>query len=463
MKLIFVLFSLLISCPVLAQSGKQCISVREMDELFERISNRRIEVSQQSTSLSSAIGPHSFIWPLRPAANNYQPSYYYIGNYVDVDYRYSVVRDYHCGNRSYNTRDPETLSVYNHSGIDIVTGPFPWLMLDNNSVEVIAAEGGEIVEKHQGEASRTCETGGQAATYYGNYIAIKHSDSSIAFYMHMKGGTLTSKTIGQTVTVGEKLGVVGSSGNSSAPHLHFEVRSEFGVIIDPFQNGNCKDDYIGYITNSLWAAEEPYHNKRILSVFTMSNNWSPASCDTIGASYGTSETVNYRNHFSEGNTIFFTAAVRDIHDGNTVRLRIFNPAGTEIFDNTYTAPSSDSFETMRIIPTKAIIAPSVVGTYRLHCSYDGKTEVHLFTVGCPGALTLSGARGSSSGAISGSSINSTETLASSVVNVEYQAETEIKLNPGFIATAGSEFLSRINACTIGGQLTSNRQGVTEKK
>jgi murein DD-endopeptidase MepM/ murein hydrolase activator NlpD len=322
--------------------------------------------------------------------------------------------------------------------------------MDENKVHVIAAEGGVIEAKHVGEPSRTCRTG-VATPYHGNYIAIKHSNGTITMYMHMKGGTLTSKLEGDTVVTGEYLGVVGSSGNSSGPHLHFEVRSSTDRILDPFQNGVCKDDAFGQITQSLWANEEPYHNKKILSVFTLSAPWTNASCDTNGITSGISETVPYRNHFSESNVIYFSAAVRDIHQGNTVRLRILNPAGTEIYDNTYTSPASDTFRKIRLVPAQFTLAPAAVGTYRLLSTYNSKTESHLFTVGCPGALTLNGARVSNSGAISGSTINSTETLSSTVQNVKYEAETSIQFNPGFQAVAGSEFIGRITPCTVGGQ------------
>lgn len=459
MKLFFIILFLITGLSSLAQTPKDgnrnCVSKAEMDSLFCRIYRKAptangMEPNDTLTLNGTTAYTHAFMWPLSASTNYYQPSFYYISNYLDLASTYSIVRDYHCGDRSYDSRDDDG-NIYNHTGIDIATGPFGWKMMDDNNVNVIAAEGGRIVDKHIGEASRTCRPDGVANTYYGNYIAIKHDDSTSAFYMHMKGGTVTSKNIGARVNMGEYLGVVGSSGNSSDPHLHFEVRSPSGGIMDPFQNGNCRNNYAGLITSSLWAQEEPYHNKKILSVFTLSGNWTGSTCDTGGISSGSSEVVPYKNHFSEGNLIYFSAAVRDINDGNTVRLRIFKPNGTEISDYTYTMPSSDTFRAMKLIPLQVLIAPGDLGTYRLLCTYNSASEVHLFTIGCPGALTLSGARSSNTGAISGSTITSTETLSSLTINVEYQAETEVIFTPGFIANAGSEFLGRINNCTIGGQ------------
>lgn len=442
------------------RNNRQCVSKKEMDSLFTRIKANRPNLVRQGKLKPSNAGinqnlinsPHAFIWPLIAAPNYYQPGFYYISNYVDLDATStggdtSSLRDYNCGYRTYDTEpDDDNPSGYDHSGIDIGIGPFGWKMMDDNNVYVVAVENGTIVEKHTGEFSRTCETGGQAATYYGNYIAIEHSDETITFYMHMKNGTLTNKNTGDTILAGEYLGVVASSGNSSGPHLHFEVRNQYDGVEDPFQNGPCNETtYVG----SLWANEEPYYNKKILSVFTLSAPWTPASCDTSGVSNGTSEIVPYKNHFNALDPVFFSAAVRDIQLNNTVRLRVYKPDGSEISDYTYTY--NGTFNEMKLVPIQLLLAPGDLGTYRLLCTYNGVSYPHFFTVGCPGSQTLSGNRASNSGVISGGSINSTENILSTSLNVQYQAETFIQLNPGFIAEAGCGFSGRIDACTIGGQ------------
>ena len=114
------------------------------------------------------------------------------------------------------------------------------------------------------------------------------------------------------------------------------------------------------------------------------------------------------------------------------------------------------------MPSQLITLPSTVGTYRLLCTYNGQNEAHFFTVGCPGAQTLSGSRSSNTGVISGSTINSTETMASNVRNIEYQAETSIQLDPGFTATSGSEFRARIDNCTVGQQRMTTKNRLRDK-
>ena len=58
---------------------------------------------------------------------------------------------------------------------------------------------------------------------YGEYVAIDHHDGTITFYAHMLSGSRTVSP-GDVVVQGQQIGQVGSTGNSTGPHLHFEVR-----------------------------------------------------------------------------------------------------------------------------------------------------------------------------------------------------------------------------------------------
>lgn len=64
---------------------------------------------------------------------------------------------------------------------------------------------------------------------YGNYVTIDHGDGIQTRYAHMSSVAVSS---GQSVTAGEIIGFVGSTGNSTGPHLHFEVIVN-GTKIDP--------------------------------------------------------------------------------------------------------------------------------------------------------------------------------------------------------------------------------------
>ena len=59
----------------------------------------------------------------------------------------------------------------------------------------------------------------------GTAITTRHADNTVTRYCHMIRRPLVS--VGQVVALGQTLGFVGSSGNSGAPHLHFEVHTGY--------------------------------------------------------------------------------------------------------------------------------------------------------------------------------------------------------------------------------------------
>jgi murein DD-endopeptidase MepM/ murein hydrolase activator NlpD len=64
---------------------------------------------------------------------------------------------------------------------------------------------------------------------YGNMVAIRHKLGVSTVYAHLSAFLVRE---GQSVAVGQPIGRVGSTGESTGPHLHFEVRVR-GAPIDP--------------------------------------------------------------------------------------------------------------------------------------------------------------------------------------------------------------------------------------
>ena len=64
------------------------------------------------------------------------------------------------------------------------------------------------------------------ASGYGQWIRIKHSDGAVTEYGHMNERFVN---VGDTVTGGQRIASVGNEGQSTGPHLHFEVHRDGGT------------------------------------------------------------------------------------------------------------------------------------------------------------------------------------------------------------------------------------------
>lgn len=91
-------------------------------------------------------------------------------------------------------------------------------------VDLASAMGTRILAAYDGKVV--------AAAYnnsMGNYVMIDHGDGLVTVYMHASALLVST---GQNVTKGQQIAKVGSTGNSTGPHLHFAVRLN-GAYVDP--------------------------------------------------------------------------------------------------------------------------------------------------------------------------------------------------------------------------------------
>lgn len=123
-----------------------------------------------------------------------------------------------------------------HDGSDyLLLGGFE--TMDAGSTSIVAAANGVVVETDDGNYDR-CE-----ATFDGvdcdgypmeaNYVILEHEGGWQTLYWHMKMDSV-AVAVGDEVRCGATLGLVGSSGYSSMPHLHFELQDPEGTTLDPY-------------------------------------------------------------------------------------------------------------------------------------------------------------------------------------------------------------------------------------
>ncbi|MFJ1730953.1 M23 family metallopeptidase [Streptomyces sp. NPDC088254] len=105
--------------------------------------------------------------------------------------------------------------AHKHSGQDFAVP---------TGTKVMAAHGGIVVK-----------AGGNGAgdgPAYGNAVVIKHANGVYSQYAHL---SRVDVNVGQVVKTGQRIALSGNTGNSSGPHLHFEIRTtpNYGSAIDP--------------------------------------------------------------------------------------------------------------------------------------------------------------------------------------------------------------------------------------
>ncbi|MEW9520723.1 M23 family metallopeptidase [Streptomyces tubercidicus] len=98
--------------------------------------------------------------------------------------------------------------------------------------DFVVPSGTAVKAAHAGTVVKAGPNGGGDGPAYGNAIVIKHGDGMFTQYAHL---SQINVSVGQQVGTGEKIGLSGSTGNSSGPHLHFEVRTgpDYGTGIEP--------------------------------------------------------------------------------------------------------------------------------------------------------------------------------------------------------------------------------------
>jgi hypothetical protein len=179
-------------------------------------------------------------WMLLIAASLAQ-NYAFPASAADYGYYYPTAyydhggTDWNCGSIRYS----------GHRGNDFGVGS--WTGMDAGR-DVVAAAAGTVIATHDGEYDR-CTTGTCGTS---NYVGIQHADGKVTWYYHLKTWTV-AVSYGQVVSCGQHLGLAGSSGNSTGPHLHFQVNIGSSAY-DPF-DGPCSSP------PSWWISQGSYNSR----------------------------------------------------------------------------------------------------------------------------------------------------------------------------------------------------------
>lgn len=157
------------------------------------------------------------VWPVSGVAGKD----WVIANYVDHDKGTNRLRDYR------GSVGEDAITYDGHQGVDIEIANFRVM---DKGVPVLAAAEGVVEEIHDGAFDRNLHCSQEKW----NFVRLKHANGSTV-YGHLKRGSVAVR-IGDRVRVGARLGLIGSSGCSTYPHLHFETWNCRGEVVDPIQN-----------------------------------------------------------------------------------------------------------------------------------------------------------------------------------------------------------------------------------
>lgn len=110
------------------------------------------------------------------------------------------------------------------SGFGYRTDPFNGSRAWHSGVDFAGKEGGDVVAVAAGVVTESGQRHG-----YGNMVEISHGDGVVTRYAHNEKNLVA---VGDVVTKGEVIALMGSTGRSTGPHVHFEVLRH-GKAIDP--------------------------------------------------------------------------------------------------------------------------------------------------------------------------------------------------------------------------------------
>jgi hypothetical protein len=247
----------------------------------------------------AAAGPQSYTF-FPQAGTLWQDLF--MNNFVDLDPG-SGIKDFDCSGYTYN----------GHNGHDSDIDSFKRQEI---GVPIFAALDGMVVDAHDGEFDMNTA----ASNVPANYVVLGHGDGHYTYYWHMKKGSV-AVSLNQFVPAGTQIGLTGSSGSSTAPHLHFTSRYA-GSVYEPFA-GPCRPGA------SNWVSQIPIRRSNYARDFVVSNASFNGS-----AGLPFDEAVRTGSFVTGPRTVYFKVHVGgDMPVNASYRVRLRRPDGTIAFDS----------------------------------------------------------------------------------------------------------------------------------
>ncbi len=180
-----------------------CVSFAQRLAVTQRIADNRERLGIPAFQGGAAGGAPSPVFAFYPLGVTESRDAVDV-NFFDHDNTAGVL-DFLCTSLTYDT----------HRGTDRYLRTFDEQAI---GVPVFAALDGVVIDMHDGEPDMNTVPLGQPS----NYVIIDHGYGVEAWYLHLRSGS-GLPGIGSFVKEGQQIGLAGSSGNSSWPHLHFET------------------------------------------------------------------------------------------------------------------------------------------------------------------------------------------------------------------------------------------------
>lgn len=166
------------------------------------------------------VGPPAlFVYPVAGALG----TDFTIPYYVDLQ-EGAGIRDFNCGGQTFE----------GHTGHDVYLRTFSEQRI---GVPVFAVLDGTVTEVREDQPDENTDNSSNAES---NFVTVRHENGMVSQYVHLRRDSVPVN-VGDFVSAGTQIGLVGSSGASLAPHIHFEFRFE-GEVVEPMA-GPCRPGY----------------------------------------------------------------------------------------------------------------------------------------------------------------------------------------------------------------------------